>query len=93
MKSDSEIKYQVEQALQFDRRFDAADISVAVQQGVVTLSGFARSQLERYQAEGIARRIWGVIGLVNDIRMRAACEDERSDPEPVPVAASRRSRK
>lgn len=72
MKSDSEIKYHIEQALQSDRRFDAADISVAVQRGIVTLSGSARSQLERYQAEGAARRIWGVIGLVNEINTRPA---------------------
>lgn len=57
MKSDSEIKYQVQQALQSNRRFDAADILVAVQRGVLTLSGFSRSQFERYQAEGVARRM------------------------------------
>jgi len=92
MKSDSEIKYQVEQALQSDRRFDAADISVAVLRGVVTLSGFSRNQLERYQAEGVARRIWGVIGLVNEIRMKAS-EDERSGPGQVPAAAIARRRR
>jgi|AraplaMF_Cvi_mLB_1032043.scaffolds.fasta_scaffold03046_6 osmotically-inducible protein OsmY len=86
MKSDSEIKYHVEQALQSDRRFDAADISVAVQRGVVTLSGSARSQLERYQAEGAARRIWGVIGLVNEIKMKPANKAERSAPEPMCAA-------
>ncbi|WP_342238987.1 BON domain-containing protein [Inquilinus sp. OTU3971] len=86
MKSDSEIRYQVEQALQGDRRFDAGAISVTVQRGVVTLSGSVRGQLERYQAEGVARRIWGVIGLANEIEMRASGEDERSDPEPVPAA-------
>jgi len=87
MKSDSEIKFHVEQALQSDRRFDATDISVAVQRGVVTLSGFARSQLERYQAEGAARRIWGVIGLVNEIKMGPASDGERAAPEPIRAAA------
>ena len=86
MKSDSEIKYQVEQALQSDFRFDAGDISVAVQGGVVTLSGSARTQLERYQAEGVARRIWGVNGVVNEVRMKGTVTNERSDLEPMPAA-------
>lgn len=84
MKSDSEIQYHIEQALQSDRRFDADDILVAVRRGVVTLSGSVRSQLDRYQAEGVARGIWGVIGLVNKIRMKPAGGDERPGTEPVP---------
>ena len=46
-----------------------------------------RSQLERYQAEGAARRIRGVIGLVNEIKMGPASNGERSAPEPIRAAA------
>jgi osmotically-inducible protein OsmY len=93
MKSDSEIKYQVEQALQADRRFDAGDLSVAVKGGVVTLSGRARSQLERYQAEGVARGIWGVVGLLNEVRMKPAGKSELTGHGSAPTAATGRPRR
>jgi len=93
MKSDSEIRYQVEQALQGDRRFDAGDLSVAVKGGVVTLSGSARSQLERYQAEAVARGIWGVVGLLNEVRMKPAGKSEPLGQGSVPAAATGRPRR
>jgi len=93
MKSDSEIKYQVEQALQGDRRFDAGDLSVAVKGGIVTLSGCARSQLERYQAEAVARGIWGVVGLLNEIRMMPAGKSKPSGLGSTPAAATRYRRR
>jgi osmotically-inducible protein OsmY len=93
MKSDSEIKYQVEQALQADRRFDAGDLSVAVKAGVVTLSGCTRSQLERYQAEAVARGIWGVAGLLNEIRMKPAGTSKPSGRGSASAAATRHQRR
>ncbi|WP_342238558.1 BON domain-containing protein [Inquilinus sp. OTU3971] len=87
MKSDSEIKYHVEQELRFTAELDATDIAVAVENGVVTLTGFARSQTDRYRAEGAARHIWGVISLVNNIRVRL--RRGRSGPEARTVHPSK----
>lgn len=44
-----------------------SDVDVAVQSGVVTLSGAVTSQADRAQAETIARRITGVVTVENSI--------------------------
>jgi osmotically-inducible protein OsmY len=46
MRSDSDIKRDVEQELRWDTDIDASDIGVAVKDGVVTLSGFAKLYTE-----------------------------------------------
>jgi osmotically-inducible protein OsmY len=81
MKSDSEIKRDVEAELQSDPTVDATDIAVAVKNGVVTLSGFVRSYSEKLEAEGAAKRVAGVVGLANDLDVRLSAADQRADPE------------
>ena len=62
MKSDSDIKRDVEAELKWDPDIDATDIAVAVKGGVVTLTGFVRSYTQKWQAESDAKRVAGVIG-------------------------------
>jgi osmotically-inducible protein OsmY len=81
MKSDSEIKRDVEAELQSDPTVDATDIAVAVKNGVVTLSGFVRSYSEKLEAEAAAKRVAGVVGLANDLDVRLSAADQRADPE------------
>ena len=51
MKSDADIKRDVEAELRWDPDIDATDMAVAVKDGVVTLTGFARSYMQKWQAE------------------------------------------
>jgi osmotically-inducible protein OsmY len=81
MRSDSDIKRDVEDELRWDPDIDATDIAVSVNNGVVTLTGFVRSYMQRYQAETDAKRVAGAIGVVNDIEVRLPGIDERPDPE------------
>src|SRR6201999_1460193 len=81
MKSDSDIKRDVEAELKWDPDIDPTDIGVAVKNGVVTLAGFARSYTQKYQAERDAKRVLGVTGLANDIQVRLPSESQRPDPE------------
>ena len=81
MKSDSEIKREVEDELRWDPDIDATDIAVAVKNGVVTLAGFVRSYGQRRQAEDDAKRIAGVLGLANDIEVRLPFINQRPDPK------------
>lgn len=81
MRTDSEIKRDVEDELKYDPDIDATDIAVAVKSGVVTLTGFVRSYLHKYEAEKAAKRVAGVVGLANDIEVRLPTIDERPDPE------------
>jgi osmotically-inducible protein OsmY len=81
MKSDSDIKRDVETELKWDPDIDPTDIAVAVKNGVVTMTGFVRSYTQKYQAERDAKRVSGVIGVANDIEVRLPSSSERPDPE------------
>ena len=81
MRTDSDIKRDVEAELQSDPTIDATDIAVAVKNGVVTLSGFVRSYSEKMDAEAAAKRVDSVVGLANDLEVRPPTADQRPDPE------------
>ena len=81
MKSDSDIKRDVEAELQSDPSIDATDIAVAVKNGVVTLTGFVRSYSEKLEAETAAKRVASVVGVANDLEVRLSAADQRPDPE------------
>src|SRR5919112_5904428 len=70
MKSESEIKRDVEAELQWTPGLDTTDIAVAVKDGVVTLTGFVRNYGHKLQAEKAAKRVAGVVGVANDIEIR-----------------------
>lgn len=81
IRTDSEIKRDVEDELKYDAGIDSTDIGVAVKNGVVSLTGFVRSYSQKLQAEMDAKRISGVMALANDLEVRLASEDSRPDPE------------
>src|SRR6202020_583671 len=81
MKTDSEIKRDVEAELKWDPDIDATDIAVAVKDGVVTLTGFVKSYTHEWQAESDANRVGGVKGVASDIEVRLPAGSERPDPE------------
>ena len=81
MKSDSDIKRDVEEELRFDPDIDATDIGVAVKNGVVTLTGFVKSYTEKFEAEADAKRVAGVVGLANDLEVRLPGSAEKPDPD------------
>jgi osmotically-inducible protein OsmY len=81
MRSDSDIKRDVEEELKWEPNVDATDIAVVVKNGVVTLTGFVRSYAHKLAAERAAKSVSGVIGLANDLEVRVPGADERPDPE------------
>ena len=81
MKTDIDIKRDVEEELRFNPDLDATDIAVAVKDGVVTLSGFVRSYSQKWEAERTAKRVQGVSALANDIEVRLPVFNRRPDPE------------
>jgi osmotically-inducible protein OsmY len=81
MRADDEIKRDVEEELDWEPHIDATDIAVAVKDGVVTLSGFARSYGQRRAAEAAAKRVAGVLGVVNNLEVRLPIIHRRPDPE------------
>jgi osmotically-inducible protein OsmY len=80
MRSDSDIKRDVEAELRWSPDVDETDIAVKVNDGEVTLSGFAHNYLEKYRAEIATRRIKGVTAVANDIHVKALA-GAPTDPE------------
>lgn len=66
---DENIKRDVVDQLFWDSRVNAADIKVAVLDGVVTLSGFVNTSHARYSAASDTWMIEGVTDVNNDLRV------------------------
>src|SRR5688572_9527098 len=81
MRSDIDIKSDVEQELRRNPDIDATDIAVVVKNGVVALNGFVRSYAQKVEAEQTVKKVIGVKGVANDIEVRLPIFNQRPDPE------------
>jgi osmotically-inducible protein OsmY len=81
MRSDLDIKRDVESELRWNPDIDATDIAVAVKSAVVTLTGFVRSYTQKWEAERTAKRVAGVTAVANDLEVRLPIFNQRPDPE------------
>lgn len=88
MRSDIDIKRDVDAELHANPDIDATDIAVAVKNGVVTLSGYVRSYMQKWEAEKTAKRVTGVAAVANDIEVRLPVFNQRPDPEIAREAVS-----
>jgi osmotically-inducible protein OsmY len=77
MKTDNELKHDVESALEWDPSIDARNIAVTAKNGVVILTGRVNSYSDKWTAEQIAKRVPGVVALANEIEVKLT--DERTD--------------
>src|SRR6202011_3937913 len=78
-RTDSAIREDVIYEFKWDPKTTSNDIAVAVKDGVVTLSGFASSFMEKDAAEKAAKRVYGVRAVANDIQIKLS--SARTDPE------------
>ena len=81
MRTDSDIKRDVEDEIKYDADVHSSDIGVSAKNGVVSLTGFVSSYSQKLQAETDAKRVSGVMGVANDIQVRVPSVDARPDPE------------
>lgn len=79
MKSDIDIRQDVEEELEWDPDLNPADIGVAVKDGIVTLTGFVSSYKEKFEAAKDAKHVKGVVGVVDDITVRVPTTEHRPD--------------
>jgi osmotically-inducible protein OsmY len=77
MKTDSELRRDVERELEWDPSIDARNIAVAVKNGVVSLVGHVPTYSDKWRAESIAKRVAGVTALANEIEVKLT--GERTD--------------
>jgi osmotically-inducible protein OsmY len=67
--------------LNFEPSIDSANIGVAVEKGVVTLSGHVASYAEKIAAERAVQRVRGVKAIAQEIEVRYPDQAKRSDDE------------
>lgn len=79
--TDKDLRRDVLDELDFDPSLDAADIGVAVSDGVVTLTGHVGSYAEKVEAERAVKRVKGVRAIAQEIQVRRpnakAVEDDQ----------------
>ena len=81
MKTDSQLQKDIMAELEWEPRVDHTNIGVAAQDGVVTLSGFVSSYASKLAAEKAVRRVKGVRGLAEEIKVRFANDAKTADSE------------
>jgi osmotically-inducible protein OsmY len=81
MRTDSQLQNDVMAELRWQPGIDAANIGVAVKNGIVTLTGSVPSYTDRYNAEEAAKRTYGVTAVVNNIEVRLPGAIGRTDQE------------
>ena len=77
--ADRQIGESVLREIEWDTSIRSKDISASVKSGIVTLTGFVHSYLEKFAAERAAKLVFGVQSLVDDIQVKP--QFARTDPE------------
>jgi VCBS repeat-containing protein len=85
--SDHDLRTAVERELDWDPVINAIGIGVAVNDGVVTLSGHVASYPEKREAERIAARVRGVRAVAGELDVRLTDLRQRTDEDIARAAA------
>ncbi|MBN9587437.1 MAG: ornithine aminotransferase [Alphaproteobacteria bacterium 64-11] len=78
---DKSLQQSIIDELDFDPSINAAHIGVAVDRGIVTLSGHVHSYMEKLSVEAAVRRVKGVRGIAADISVRHPSDKKIADDE------------
>jgi osmotically-inducible protein OsmY len=81
VKTDSQLQQDVLAELKWDTSVRAAEIGVAVKDGVVTLAGEVSSFPEKWAALGAAQRVFGVQALVMALDVKLSELGRRTDAD------------
>ena len=88
VRSDEDIQRDVLEELAWEAEVQANEIGVAVNDGIVTLTGWVDSFPKKWAAERAAHRVRGVVAVANDIDVRLPGSAERTDAD-IAAAATR----
>jgi osmotically-inducible protein OsmY len=79
MKTDFELRHDVERELEEDPSVDARDVAVTAKNGVVTLTGQVPTLGEKWRAESIAKRVASVVAIANELEVDLLHERNDAD--------------
>ncbi len=88
MKTNVELQAAVMEELTWEPSVDAAGIGVAAEDGIVTLSGEAKSLPEKWTAVKAAQRVSGVRAVTDHIVVMLPGDHRHSDPDIARMAAN-----
>ena len=81
MKTDTQIRQDVQDELKWDPSIREAEIGVAVKNGVVTLSGYVEHFGQKYAADLAAERVSGVRAVADDLKVKLPSSLQKSDTD------------
>jgi len=81
MKTDAELQQNVMDELKWEPTIQAAEIGVAVKDGMVTLSGNVDSYVKKWAAERAAKRVYGVKAVAVEIKVTLPSSYKRPDKD------------
>ena len=81
MKSDQELKLDIEAELRFDPKVNAAAVGVTVDRGAVALLGSVDTYPQKWAAEDAAKRVGGVRTVAQDLVVKVLGAHKRNDVE------------
>ncbi len=81
MKTDNEILKDVQDELKWDPYLSSSEIGVSVKNGIVTLTGIVDSYWKKLAAENAAKKISGVMAVVQKIEVKLSAVGKRTDTD------------
>jgi osmotically-inducible protein OsmY len=87
MKSDAELQKDVMTELKWEPSVAAAEIGVAVKDGIVTMTGYVDSYFAKSTVERTAARVFGVRAVAGEIKVRFPGSFKRTDEDIAGAAA------
>jgi osmotically-inducible protein OsmY len=88
MKTDTQLQHDVLAELEWEPSINASQIGVAAKEGVVTLTGSVASYAEKMTAERVAKRVYAVKAVANDIEVKIPGSTQRTDADIAAAALS-----
>lgn len=79
--SDIQLRQDILDELDFEPSIDAADVGVAVEDGVITLTGHVPTYAQKITVEDVVRRVKGVKGIAQHIEVRPFGTHRTADDE------------
>lgn len=84
--SDTDLQRDVLKELRWEPSVNPSHIGVSVKDGIVTLTGHVESYAEKYAAERVAKRVFGVKAVANELDVKLPGSRQRTD-EDIAIAA------
>ena len=88
MKSDTQLRDDVQAELNWTPEVKTSDVGVIVKDGVVTLTGHLASHAEKYAIERAVQRVHGVKALAVELTVKLPFDNQRTDAD-IALAAER----